>query len=29
VEIPPSVEAGLFGTFLDAWQVPLRWTGRS
>jgi hypothetical protein len=23
VEIPPAVEAGLFGTLLDAWQVPL------
>ena len=23
VEIPPTVEAGLFGTLLDAWQVPL------
>jgi hypothetical protein len=22
-EIPPAVEAGLFGTLLDAWQVPL------
>jgi hypothetical protein len=21
--IPPAVEAGLFGTLLDAWQVPL------
>jgi len=23
VEIPPAVDAGLFGTLLDAWQVPL------
>ena len=23
VEIPPAVEAGSFGTLLDAWQVPL------
>jgi hypothetical protein len=23
VDIPPAVEAGLFGTLLDAWQVPL------
>jgi hypothetical protein len=23
VEIPPAIEAGLFGSFLDAWQVPL------
>jgi len=23
VEIPPAVEAGLFGSLLDAWQVPL------
>src|SRR5215831_9716168 len=23
VEIPPALEAGLFGTFLDAWQVPM------
>src|SRR5262249_46347117 len=23
LEIPPAVEAGLFGTLLDAWQVPL------
>src|SRR5262245_62169364 len=23
VDIPAAVEAGLFGTFLDAWQVPL------
>ena len=23
VEIPPTVEAGLFGSLLDAWQVPL------
>ena len=23
VEIPPAVEAGLFGTLLDAWQAPL------
>jgi hypothetical protein len=27
VEIPPAVEAGLFGTFLDAWQVPLAEVG--
>ncbi|MCL2331300.1 MAG: DUF1254 domain-containing protein [Proteobacteria bacterium] len=23
VEIPPAAEAGLFGSFIDAWQVPL------
>jgi hypothetical protein len=23
LELPPAVEAGLFGTLLDAWQVPL------
>jgi hypothetical protein len=27
VEIPPAVRAGLFGTLLDAWQVPLAQVG--